>query len=89
MPKRIFISFPIEDKKIRDLIVGQSDLKQPPFDFVDMSVKEPWETDWKEKCRRKIKGCDGVLVVITKNTKKAAGQIWEINCAKEEIIPCI
>ena len=86
MAKRIFISFPIEDANLRDFIVGQSKLDKSPFEFVDMSVKEPWKTDWKEKCRTKIKGCDGVLIIITKNTKKASGQIWEIKCAKEEKI---
>ena len=88
MAKRIFISFPIEDDNLRDLLVGQARLADSPFEFVDMSVKEPWKTDWKEKCRTKIKGCDGVLAIITKNTKNAFGQRWEIKCAKEEKVPC-
>lgn len=88
MAKRIFISFPIEDDNLRDLLVGQARLEDSPFEFVDMSVKEPWKTDWKEKCRTKIKGCDGVLAIITKNTKNASGQRWEIKCAKEEKVPC-
>lgn len=88
MAKRIFISFAVEDSNLRDLLVGQSKNDNCPFDFVDMSVKKPWDSDWKEKCRTKIKGCDGVIVIITKNTKKASGQLWEIECAKEEKIPC-
>lgn len=88
MAKRIFISFAIEDSNLRDLLVGQSKNDNCPFDFVDMSVKEPWDSNWKEKCRTKIKGCDGIIAIITKNTKKASGQLWEIKCAKEEKIPC-
>ena len=88
MAKRIFISFAVEDSNLRDLLVGQSKNDNCPFDFVDMSVKEPWDSNWKEKCRTKIKGCDGVIAIITKNTKKASGQLWEIECAKEEKIPC-
>jgi len=54
-----------------------------------MSVKEPWSDSWKTRCRSKIKGCDGVFVLITKNLKKADGAIWEIKCAKEERIPIL
>ena len=31
----------------------------------------------------------GVIAIITKNTKKASGQLWEIKCAKEEKIPVL
>nr|WP_254223426.1 hypothetical protein [Brevibacillus parabrevis] len=69
-------------------MVGQARNEKSPFEFIDMSVKEPWDSAWKTKCRTKIKGCDGVLIIVTKNTKKAEGQLWEIKCAKEEGIPC-
>ena len=88
MSKRIFISFAIEDANLRDLLVGQSKNDKCPFEFYDMSVKEPWDSEWKKKCRTKIKGCDGLIAIVTKNTKYASGQLWEISCAKEEIIPC-
>lgn len=87
MSKRIFTSFAIEDSNLRDLLIGQAKNNKSPFEFVDMSVKEPWDSAWKTKCRTKIKGCDGVLIIVTKNTKKADGQLWEIKCAKEEGIP--
>ena len=53
-----------------------------------MSVKEPWDSEWKTKCRTKIKSCDGLIAIVTQNTKKASGQLWEIKCAKEEFVPC-
>jgi hypothetical protein len=84
MAKRIFISFAIEDKVLRDFLVGQAKNENSPFEFVDMSVKKPWDSSWKTRCRTKIKGCDGVLIIVTKNTKKADGQLWEVNCAKDE-----
>jgi len=84
---RIFISFAIEDKTLRDLLVGQARNEKSPFEFVDMSVKQPWDSAWKTNCRTKIRGCDGMLIIVTKNTKKAEGQLWEIKCAKEEEIP--
>lgn len=84
---RIFISFAIEDKTLRDFLVGQARNEKSPFEFVDMSVKKPWDSAWKTNCRTKIKGCDGMLIIVTKNTKNADGQLWEIKCAKEEGIP--
>lgn len=86
---RVFISFAIEDAKLRDFLVGQAKNKKSPFSFVDMSVNEPWDSAWKTNCRTKIKSCDGVIIIVTKNTKNAHGQLWEINCAKEEGIPCL
>ena len=88
MAKRIFVSFAIEDSNLRDLLVGQAKNDNSPFEFVDMSVKEPWKDDWKSKCRTKIKGCDGLIAIITENTKNASGQRWEFKCAKEEKVPC-
>lgn len=85
--KRIFISFAIEDADLSTLLVGQAKNENSPFEFVDMSVKEPWDSAWKTNCRRKIKGCDGMLIIVTKNTKNADGQLWEVKCAGEEGIP--
>jgi hypothetical protein len=84
---RIFISFAIEDATYRDFLVGQAKNEKSPFSFVDMSVKEPWDDSWKTRCRTKIKGCDGVIALVSKNTAKAAGQLWEVKCAKEEKVP--
>lgn len=84
---RIFIAFAIEDKWARDYLVGQAKNERSPFEFVDMSVKQPWDSEWKTKCRARIKGCDGVVALVSKNTKNATGQLWEIKTAKEETVP--
>ena len=73
MPKRIFTSFAIEDKTLRDLFIGQARNKKVPYELVDMSVKEPWDSQWKTNWRTKIKGCDGVIVLVSKNLKNAEG----------------
>jgi hypothetical protein len=41
--KRIFISFAKADEKYRDFLVEQARNEKSPFDFVDMSVKQPWK----------------------------------------------
>jgi hypothetical protein len=88
--KRIFISFAMEDEKYRNFLVAQAKNERSPFTFVDMSVKEPWnENVWKTKCRTKIKACDGMIVLLSKNTWHASGVRWEIKCAKAEKIPIV
>lgn len=84
---RIFIAFAIEDESTKNLFTGQAKNERVPYEFVDMSVKEPWSSEWKSKCRTKIKGCDGAFVLVSKNLKKASGALWEIDCIKEEKIP--
>lgn len=85
--KRVFIAFAVEDSRYRDFLVGQSRLKESPFEFIDMSAKEPWDENWKTNCRSRIRGCHGMVALISKNTKNAAGQLWEIQCAYEESVP--
>lgn len=87
--KRVFISFAKEDSHLRDFLRGQARNENSPFEFVDMSVKQPWDSQWKTNCRTRIKGCDGVIAIVTQNTKSADGQIWEIKCAQQESIPVL
>jgi hypothetical protein len=82
--KVIFIAFAIEDERQRDFLKGQSLLTKSPFEYVDMSVKEPYVTEWKEKVRTRIKRSDGVIVLVSKNSLSSSGQKWEIECAKSE-----
>lgn len=88
--KRVFISFAVEDERYRNFLVEQSKLSKSPFEFIDMSVKEPWDEDvWKEKCRTKIKRSDLVLVLLSKSTWHASGVRWEAKCANEEGVPVV
>lgn len=87
--KRLFISFAVEDKKYRDLLRGQSKLGDCPIEYTDYSVKEPWSSSWKTQCRQRIKGCAGVIALLSKNTKNADGARWEMKCAIEEGVPIL
>ncbi len=82
--KVVFIAFAIEDVRIRDMIVGQSLNTDTPFEFVDMSVKEAYDEEWKKKVRTRILRSDGVLAVVSNSSLTSSGQKWEIKCAKEE-----
>ena len=85
--KKVFIAFAIEDKFARDNLVYQANQEHTPFEFVDMSVQEPFSEAWKTQCRARIKGCDGVVAFISRRTPEATGACWEIACAISEGIP--
>src|SRR6266481_785630 len=85
--KRVFIAFAIEDAKYRTFLSAQAKNDKSPFEFVDMSAKEPWDEKWKTNCCARIKGCDGLIALISKNTPDAAGQLWEIQCGYDEGVP--
>lgn len=78
------MAFAIEDEKQRNLLKGQSLNTDSPFEYIDMSVKKAYDSDWKEKVRTRIKRSDGVIALISKNSLTSSGQKWEIACAKEE-----
>ena len=82
--KVIFIAFAIEDERQRDFLKGQSLNTDSPFEYVDMTVKEPYDSNWKDRVRTRIRRSDGVIVLVSKNSLSSSGQKWEISCSKEE-----
>ena len=82
--KIVFIAFAKEDEASRNLFTGQRVHPNKPFEFDDMSVKEPYKEDWKIKVRTRVRRSDGVIALISSHTPKATGQLWEIKCAVEE-----
>lgn len=87
--KIIFIAFAIEDERQRDFLKGQTLLNHCPYEYIDLSVKEAYVSDWKEKVRTRIRRSHGVIVLISKNSISSSGQKWEIQCAKEEKKPIL
>lgn len=82
--KIVFVAFAIEDVGQRNLLKGQSLHPRGPFEFIDMSVKQAYDSDWKAQVRTRIKRSHGVIVLVSKNSLTSSGQKWEIECAKEE-----
>ncbi len=85
--KTVFIAFASEDKNYRDLLKGQSLNTKSPFEYRDMSVKQPYEGSWKELTRTRIRRSDGVIALLSANTPYADGELWEIRCAGTERKP--
>ena len=86
--KRAFISFDFDhDADLKTLLVGQSKHPDTDFEIVDMSIKEAIATNWREHARRRIKGCDVVVVICGEYTYNAMGVSAELNIAREESVP--
>lgn len=85
--KRTFISFDYDnDSDLKVLLVGQAKNPDSPFEITDMSIKEAIDSNWKEKARRRIKGCDVVIVICGEKTDTATGVSAELKIAQEEKI---
>lgn len=82
--KTVFIAFSMKDERQRDFLRGQSLNTNSSFEYIDMSVKEPYTSEWKKRVRTRIRRSDGVVALVSKNSLTSTGQKWEIQCAKEE-----
>lgn len=82
--KVIFVAFAIEDERQRDFLKGQSLNTNSPFEYIDMSVKQAYSSEWKERVRTRIRRSDGVIALVSKNSLTSSGQRWELSCAREE-----
>ena len=67
--KVVFVAFAIEDEQQRDLLKGQSLNTDSPFEYVDMSVKEAYDSKWKERVRTRIRRSDGVIALVRSRLK--------------------
>lgn len=87
--KVVFVAFAIEDERQRDFLKGQSLNTNSPFEYIDMSVKDAYKEEWKERVRTRIRRSDGVIALISKNSTSSSGQKWEIACARGEEKPVL
>lgn len=87
--KVVFVAFAIEDERQRDFLKGQALNTKSPFDYVDMSVREPYDDNWKDRVRMRIRRSDGVIALVSSSSPTSTGQKWEIGCAREEGKPIL
>lgn len=87
--KVVFVAFAIEDERQRDFLKGQSLHSRAPFEFIDMSVKQAYDSEWKERVRTRIRRSHGVIILVSKHSLDSSGQKWEIQCANDEGKPIL
>ena len=61
--KTVFVAFAIEDEGQRNLLKGQSLNTKSPFEYIDMSVKDAYDSDWQSRVRTRIRRSDGVIAL--------------------------
>jgi hypothetical protein len=82
-----FISFAMEDARIRDLFVGQGKHSDTPWEITDWSAREAFDDRWKTRMRPRISRCRVVILLVGKTTHQAEGALWEVRCGLEEGVP--
>src|SRR5438132_171540 len=78
MAPRAFISFQIEDRWARDFLVRQAKDGRTDVEFLDYSVKDPFDTAWKTNCKKQIARTHGTIVLIGPTTYRSDAVLWEI-----------
>ena len=79
--RRVFISFHVEDKAQVELLRQQSKDEKYDIEFIDYSVKEPFDERWKTRCTERIKRSSVFICMIGPETHKREAVLWEINKA--------
>lgn len=59
------------------------------LEFIDYSVKEPFDEKWKTHCRERIARSDVLVVMIGEDTHSRPAVNWEIKTAYELGIPVV
>src|SRR3989338_1290723 len=85
---KVFISFDFDhDEDLKNLLVGQAKNDDTPFEITDMSLKEEFTANWKEKVRTRIKKLDQVVVICGDYPDTRNGVAAEVKIAQEENKP--
>lgn len=80
--KRVFLSFRGEDKTVVDLFRGQAKNENTELDFIDYSLRAPFNSQnaeyIKAGIRERIKQSSVTIVLISESTYKSRWVDWEI-----------
>lgn len=82
--RNVFISFDMDDQNQVNFLRSQAKDERFPLDFIDYSVKEPFEDKWKSKVKDKIKKTTALIVMIGPNTHESKAVNWEIGEAHRQ-----
>lgn len=83
--KRVFISFDFDhDEELRNALVGQAKNPDSPFQIADWSVRERFESNWKDQVRTRIRRTELTIVICGEHTHTAKGVAAELTITQEE-----
>lgn len=85
--RNVFISFAAEDIDEVNMLRGQAKNPNSPMDFVDRSVREPYDSkraDYiKQRISERIRQASMTVVLLTDNSVKSQWVDWEIERSLE------
>lgn len=81
--RNVFISFHMDDEAQVGLLRHQAKNDKFNLEFTDYSVKTPFNSNWKTRCKERIKQSSITVVMIGADTYKRPAVLWEINKAYE------
>ena len=76
--RNVFISFHIDDENAVNLLRHQSKDNEFGIHFRDYSVKEPFDSAWKTRCKERISQTSATFVMIGPETHRREAVEWEI-----------
>ena len=80
--RRVFLSFRGEDKTLADLFRGQAKNRNTDLDFIDFSLRAPFNSENAEYIKRgireRIRQSSVTVVLITESTYRSEWIDWEI-----------
>ena len=79
MTKRVFISFHMDDRHAKELLVQQAKSDKFDLEFINYAVNEPFDEKWKTQCKERIKQTSVTICLIGENTYQRDAVDWELN----------
>ena len=83
MTKRVFISFHIDDRHAKELLVAQAKSDKFDLEFINYAVNEPFDEKWKTQCRDRIKQTSVTICLIGEKTHQRGAVNWELYTSYE------
>ena len=77
----------MEDRWARDFLAKHARDRKVNFEFIDYSIKEPFESKWKTNAKARIARSRGTIVLIGPMTARAEAVLWEIAESKRQNHP--
>jgi hypothetical protein len=81
--RNAFISFHIQDEAQVNLLRAQAKSERFALDFRDYSIKEPFDSQWKEQCRERIARTSITICMIGEKTHERPAVSWELETSYE------
>jgi len=83
MAKKVFISFHMDDRHAKELLVAQAKSDRFDLEFVNFAVNEPFDDRWKAQCKERIKQTSVTICFIGENTHQREAVNWELKTSYE------